>query len=168
VKRDKVDTLVSQWREQRPDIASGVMAEVARIVLVARLIRARLEAKAAEHDLSIGDADVLFTLRRAGPPFRLSPSRLADSLLVTSGTMTSRLDKLERRGLVARVPNPKDRRGMDVELTPRAREMADDLVEEHVENEEQMLSGLSRTERKALDGAMRKLLAHLDRAPAEP
>jgi DNA-binding MarR family transcriptional regulator len=163
--RDRVDALVAQWSEQRPDLEPGVMAEIARILLVARLIRGRLETKAAEHGLAVGDADVLFTLRRAGPPFRLSPSLLAQSLLVTSGTMTSRLDKLERAGLVKRVPNPSDRRGTDVELTRRARELADSLVAEHVANEEEMLSGLSRQERRALEGAMRKLLAHLDTGP---
>jgi DNA-binding MarR family transcriptional regulator len=75
--------------------------------------------------------------------------------------MTGRLDRLEKRGLIRRVPNPDDRRGMDVELTPEGRELADELVSAHVENEERMMSALTREERRTLQEIMRKLLAHL-------
>ena len=161
--QDAVDALVGQWAEQRPDLDTHVMAEVGRLVRVARLIEGRLGAYAGEYGLAVPEFDVLFTLRRAGPPFRLSPSRIADSLLVTSGTLTGRLDRLERRGLLKRVRNPEDRRGMDVELTTDALTLVDEVVEQHVANEEQMLSGLSASERKRLEALMRKLLAHLER-----
>jgi DNA-binding MarR family transcriptional regulator len=158
---DRLDALVAQWHAVRPDLDASVMAEVARVLHVARLFGERLAAKAAEHGLQVGEGDVLFTLFRAGPPHRLSPTQLAESTLVTTGTMTNRLDRLEARGLVRRLPNPDDRRGLAVELTGAGRELVDGLVGEHVENEREMLSALSEREREQLTRIMRKLLAHL-------
>lgn len=158
---DRIDALVAQWTAVRPDLDVEVMAEVARVLQVARLIGERLAAKAAEHGLQVGEGDVLFTLFRAGAPHRLSPTALADSTLVATGTMTNRLDKLEARGLVRRIPNPGDRRSLAVELTPRGRKLVDELVGEHVENEHAMLAVLSRREREQLTRTMRKLMAHL-------
>jgi DNA-binding MarR family transcriptional regulator len=158
---DQLDALVAQWHAVRPDLEVDVMAEVARLLHVSRVIGDRLTAKAAEYDLQVGEADVLFTLFRAGPPNRLSPTRLADSTLVTTGTMTNRLDKLEARSLVRRIPNPEDRRGLSIELTQAGRDLVDGLIAEHVANEEQMLSGLSAREREQLSRLTRKLLRHL-------
>jgi DNA-binding MarR family transcriptional regulator len=158
---DRIDTLVAQWGAVRPDLDSGVMAEVARLLHVARLISERLAAKAAEHGLQVGEADVLFTLFRAGPPHRLAPSLLAASTLVATGTMTSRLDKLERRGFVRRLPHPDDRRSLHVELTAEGGRLVDRLVGEHVENEREMLAGLNAREREQLSRLLRKLLSHL-------
>jgi len=158
---DRLDDLVGQWNAVRPDLDAGVMAEIARVLQLARLMGDRLSAKAAEHDLQVGEGDVLFTLFRAGPPHRLSPTQLADSTLFTTGTMTNRLDKLEARGLVCRIPNPQDRRGLAVELTAAGHKLVDRLVDEHVANEEQMMSALSGREREQLDRLTRKLLAHL-------
>ena len=79
---------------------------------------------------------MLFTLRRSGPPYRLAPAKLSESLLVSSGTLTSRLDRLEAKGLIERVPHPSDRRSVEVQLTPRAREIADEAVTIHVANEQ--------------------------------
>jgi DNA-binding MarR family transcriptional regulator len=141
-----------------------VMAEVGRVVFAARLLEGAIAASAAEHGLSVPEGDILFTLRRSGDP-RLSPSQLSHWLFVTSGTMTGRLDRLERRGLIRRVPNPDDRRGMDVELTPEGRQLADELVTAHVENEERMMSVLTRDERRTLQRIMRKLLAQLQPTP---
>jgi DNA-binding MarR family transcriptional regulator len=137
------------------------------VLHVARLMGERIAAQAAQHGLQVGEGDVLFTLFRAGPPHRLSPTALADSTLVTTGTMTNRLDKLERRGLVKRIPNPEDRRSLVVELTEAGRELVEVGVVEHVENEREMLSALSDRERQQLARLMRKLLAHLA-APTEP
>jgi DNA-binding MarR family transcriptional regulator len=158
---DRLDDLVGQWNAVRPDLDAGVMAEVARVLHLARLMGDRLSAKASEYDLQVGEGDVLFTLFRAGPRHRLSPTQLADSTLVTTGTMTNRLDKLEARGLVRRIPNPQDRRGLAVELTAAGRKLVDRLVDEHVANEEQMMSALSGREREQLARLTRKLLAHL-------
>ena len=158
---ERLDKLVNQWVAQRPDLDAGVMAEVARLLHVARLVSGRLAAKAAEHGLQVGEADVLFTLFRAGAPHRLSPTRLADSTLVATGTMTNRLDKLERNALVRRIPNPDDRRSLAIELTGKGMTLVDALVGEHVANERQMLSALSTREREQLKRILGKLLVHL-------
>lgn len=159
--RDRIDDLVAQWAGERPDLDVGVMAEVARVLAVARLLDEGLAATASAHGLNRGEGDVLFTLRRSGPPYRLSPSRLAAAALVTSGTMTNRLDRLEARGLIQRLPNAEDRRSLDVALTDAARRLVDTAVEQHLDNEEAMLAGLSRREREELQRLLRKLLRHL-------
>ena len=158
---DKLDELIEQWRREKPDLDPGVMASVGRILAVAAQIDQRLSASAAENGLDRGQGDVLFTLRRSGAPYRLSPSELVSSLLVTSGTMTNRLDRLEARGLIERVANPEDRRGMNVQLTAKGRRLVDRAVPEHIAGEERMLSGLTKRDREQLDRIMRKLLAHL-------
>ncbi len=158
---DRIDRLAAQWRAERPDLETGVMAEVGRLLVIARAIERRLEATAAEFGVHPSEGDVLFTLRRAGAPHRLSPKGLADALLVTSGTMTNRLDRLEARGLVRRLPDPRDRRGLLVELTEAGRELADRAVEVHVAREEEMLAGLTPRERAQLSRLARKLLATL-------
>jgi DNA-binding MarR family transcriptional regulator len=105
---------------------------------------------------------VLFTLRRAGSPFRLSPTKLAASLLITSGTMTNRLDRLETRGLIRRLPNPNDRRSLDVELTAEGKRLVDEAIGAHVANEREMLSVLNNRDRADLARITRKLIEHLE------
>lgn len=158
---DRIDELVAQWRAERPDIDAEVMATVGRYLAVAGLIDRRLSDFAGAHGLDRGQGDVLLTLRRAGKPYRLSPSVLTGSLLVTSGTMTNRLDRLEAQGLLERKPNPEDRRGMDVQLTTAGVKLTEKLIAEHVANEQKMLEPLSERERDQLVRITRKLLAHL-------
>jgi DNA-binding MarR family transcriptional regulator len=158
---DAVQRLVSQWEPERPDLDLATMASVARLHQLGRLIDAAFAATAAGHGVDTAEADVLFTLRRAGEPYRLTPSRLAESLLVSSGTLTSRLDRLERKGLIERVPHPSDRRSVEIELTRKGRELVDEAVTAHVENEREMLAPLSERERDALDRVASKLLTHL-------
>jgi DNA-binding MarR family transcriptional regulator len=159
---DRVDRLVAQWRDERPDLEVDVMADVARLLLVGETLARRIDALAAAHGIDRGQGDVLFTLRRSGPPYRLSPSELTSSLLVTSGTMTNRLDRLEVAGLIERRQNPSDRRGVDVQLTPRGVRLSDDLVTMHVAHEAQWLSPLTAGDRRQLARLMRRLLVHLN------
>ena len=112
--------------------------------------------------MNTGEGDILLTLRRSGPPHRLLPSQLTDSLLVSSGTMTNRLDRLERRGLIERVPNPEDRRSVEIALTESGRELVDGVVGEHVAREREMLAPLSGRERETLTRILRKLAAHIE------
>jgi DNA-binding MarR family transcriptional regulator len=158
---DRVDRLVAQWRDERPDLDVDVMAEVARLLLVGEALARRIDGLAAAHGLDRGQGDVLFTLRRSGPPYRLSPSDLTAALLVTSGTMTNRLDRLEAAGLIERRANPSDRRGVDVQLTPRGTRLADELVTTHVAHEARWLAPLTAGDRRQLVRITRKLLAHL-------
>ncbi len=164
---DRIDRLAAQWRAERPDLETGVMAEVGRLLVIARIVERSLEATAAQFGVHPSEGDVVFTLRRAGRPYRLSPKGLAAALLVTSGTMTNRLDRLEARGLVRRLPDPHDRRALLVELTEAGRELADRAVEVHLAREEELLAGLSASEREQLSRLTRKLLATLPGAPGD-
>ncbi|HEX6116383.1 MAG TPA: MarR family transcriptional regulator [Solirubrobacterales bacterium] len=156
-----IDELVGQWRAERPDLDLDAMATVARLLHLGAAVRRELGALAAEYDVLVPEADILFTLRRSGPPYRLLPSELSEALLVSSGTLTNRLDRLESKGLVERHPNPDDRRSVEVALTEPGRRLADEAVTAHVENERRMLAALSPPERKALDELTSKLLAGL-------
>lgn len=158
---DRTDRLVEAWRAERPDLDLETMALVARLIAVARLLGAGIDRLAADYGLDRAQGDVLFTLRRAGAPYRLSPKALSAALLVSSGTLTNRLERLEERGLITRRANPKDRRGLDAQLTRKALRLIDGAVDRHVENEQRMLEPLSLTEREQLDRTTRKLLAHL-------
>jgi DNA-binding MarR family transcriptional regulator len=158
---DQIDALVGQWGAVRPDLDLTTMARVARITEAGRQVEARIAALAAEAGLDVAEGDVLFTLRRSGPPHRLPPSAISAALLVSSGTLTSRLDRLERKGLIRRVPHPTDRRSLEVELTPAAVKLVDAGVTQHVANEAAMLSALSEREQQQLDRLLRKLLAGL-------
>jgi DNA-binding MarR family transcriptional regulator len=156
--RDRIDELVEQWRGERADLDLDTMATVGRVLHVAQRWLAEIEAGAREYGVDRGQGDVLFTLRRSGAPYRLSPSRLAESTLVSTGTMTNRLDRLEKLGLVERIPNPEDRRGMDVALTKKGLKLVDEAVGRHVEREQEMLAPLTARERKQLAELFRKLV----------
>jgi DNA-binding MarR family transcriptional regulator len=163
---DQIDQLVGQWAAVRPDLDLSTMARVARLTEAGRQIEARIAAQAAEAGIDLAEGDILFTLRRAGAPHRLSPSAISAALLVSSGTLTSRLDRLERKGLIRRVPHPTDRRSTEVELTERALALVDAGVTRHVANEAAMLAALSDREQQQLDRLLRKLLAGLAGDPS--
>lgn len=158
---DHIDVLVGQWAAERPDLDLETMARVARVLAVARAIDARIAALGRGYGVDLAEGDVLFTLRRSGPPYRLTPSQISAALLVASGTLTSRLDRLERKGLIRRVPHPTDRRSLEVELTQTGLRGTDAAVTQHVRNEQELLAALSERERDQLDRIMRKLLMHL-------
>ena len=138
------------------------MGTVGRLLRAAAMIGAEIDRFAAAQGLSRGEGDVLLTLRRAGPPFRLRPSELARAQLVTPGGITSRLDRLERSQLVRRRHDPDDRRVIEVELTPKARRLVDRLLPAHLENEERLLASLTKAERRDLDRLLGKLLGSLE------
>jgi DNA-binding MarR family transcriptional regulator len=163
---DRVDELISQWRREHPDLDPSVMATVGRLLRAAGLVGAEIDRFAAERGLSRGEGDVLLTLRRAGEPYRLKPGELARSLLVTPGGMTSRIDRLERGGLVRRHPDPADRRGIDVELTAKGRRLVDSVLPAHIANEERLLAALTRRERTQLDALLTKLIESLEGSSA--
>lgn len=164
-RRDYVDLILEQWARERPDLDASPMGTFARIWRLARLSEAAAEENFAEHGLSRGGFDVLAALRRSGAPYELSPTELYSSLLISSGAMTNRIDRLEEMGLVERIPDADDRRGIKVVLTTSGRKVIDDAVRDHVENERRMLAVLSPAERRALPALLRELLVHLgDRA----
>jgi DNA-binding MarR family transcriptional regulator len=114
------------------------------------------------HDLETWEFDVLTALRRAGPPYELSPGRLLTQTLVTSGTMTNRIDRLAAKGLVSRLPDPSDRRGVRVRLTPAGQERVDAALTELLDYERKLLSGLPLSDQAQLAGLLRRLVAPFD------
>ncbi|HWT92877.1 MAG TPA: MarR family transcriptional regulator [Solirubrobacteraceae bacterium] len=155
--RDGVDEILEQWRAVRPDLDPSPIGVVGRVSRLARELEARLEPVYRENGLEGGWYDVLATLRRIGPPYRLRPSDLTSTLMLTSSGTTKRLDKLEQVGLIARTPDPDDRRGTLITLTDKGREVVDATTGAHLENERRLLEALSDAERERLANLLRKL-----------
>ena len=156
---DKVGRIQAQWRRERPDLDVGPMGLLGRMGRLRAHISREQEAEFARHGLTAAGFDVLATLRRSGPPFRLSPGELLDTLMITSGTMTNRIDQLEKACMVERLDNPDDRRGVLIALTDKGRETVDRAVTGHVANQHRLVSALDEDERKALDALLAKFLA---------
>ncbi|MDX3803074.1 MarR family winged helix-turn-helix transcriptional regulator [Streptomyces sp. AK04-3B] len=127
-RRDPVDAIAEQWATVRPDLDTAAMEVFGRIGRIARAMGDRMEQAYAALGIARGEFDVLATLRRSGEPYTLSPRQLSATLMLTTGGMTGRLDKLERAGLLRRSPDPHDRRGLQVTLTERGLELADRAV----------------------------------------
>jgi DNA-binding MarR family transcriptional regulator len=121
-----------------------------------------MERAYAEHGIGRPEFDVLATLRRAGHPCQLSPGALAASMMLSTGGTTARLDRLEKAGLVQRLPDPQDRRGVLVRLTPRGREVVDAAVGTGLERQQRLLAHLSAARQKELGDLLRDVLGPLD------
>src|SRR6202034_2999609 len=164
--RDEVDDLVAAWRDERPDLDVQPLQVLSRVSRLARhLDRARRTAF-ARHDLESWEFDVLSALRRQGPPYQLSPGALLRATLVTSGTMTNRIDRLTETGLVSRHPDPQDKRGVLVTLTARGRAVVDAALEDLLRSERVLLTGLDSSQRRELASLLRILLAPFDATQA--
>ena len=159
--RDGVDTIIEQWRAARPDLDPSPIGVIGRISRLARELEARLEPVYKQHGLEPGWHDLLATLRRSGPPFALRPSDLTGTLMLTSSGTTKRLDKLEEAGLIARGPDPNDRRAILITLTSEGKNLIDGVTAAHLANEASLLEGLSAAEQRELARLLRKLLISL-------
>ena len=157
--RDGVDAILDQWSRERPELDTSPMGVFGRMTRLARLQRAASEARLSRAGINSAEFDVLATLRRSGEPYALTPSQLADAVMVTSGGMTGRVDRLVRAGLVAREQDPRDRRSVRVRLTDEGRAVVDRAVVEHLAAEEDLLAPLSASERERLSALLRKLLS---------
>ena len=160
---DRVDEIAAQWGRERPDLDVSALALLGRLLRVAHLADTALGGPATSHGLRPGWFDLLAALRRAGEPFELNPTELMRATMLSSGGMTKRLDRIAEAGLVARRPDPDDRRGTLVRLTPSGRETIDAALESHVAAEEALLGPLDADDRARLDGLLRELLAGLER-----
>lgn len=159
---DAVDRILEQWKRERPDLDCSPMGPIGRLKRCALLLEPRVESAFIRHDLVSWEFDMLATLRRAGSPFILSPTQLFSTLMITSGTMTHRLKALEKRGFITRLLDPDDARSLLVALTEAGRERIDEAVESHVENERQLLAGLSTEQRQQLDRALKVFMRLLE------
>jgi DNA-binding MarR family transcriptional regulator len=161
---DEVDEIVARWHAERPDLDVAPLQVLSRVSRLARhLDRARRAAFAA-HGLETWEFDVLSALRRQGKPYQLSPGALLRATLVTSGTMTNRIDRLETAGLVSRRPDSRDKRGVLVELTPAGLRTVDGAFSDLLARERDLLTGLSPGQQQELASLLRILLVPFDAA----
>ncbi|MDT0213241.1 MarR family transcriptional regulator [Rothia sp. ARF10] len=161
---DDVDRIVSAWRRERPELDVTPLEILSRVSRLARRLDLARGAAFSEHGLDSWEFDVLSALRRAGAPYELSPGQLVAQTLVTSGTMTNRVDRLLARGFVERHPDPRDRRGVIVRLTPTGMRTVDAALDDLLTHERELLADLPTDERDALAAQLRVLLTPFERA----
>lgn len=152
----------AQWAAQRPDIDTEPMALVGRIIRLSAQLTEEMGRTFARHGLNGASFDMLATLLRSGPPHALSPNQLLETMMVTSGTMTNRIDQLEKDDLVARVKNSNDKRSVLVQLTAKGRRIIDAAVTDHVETQKMLVGGMTEAERTALNGLLQTYLTALE------
>lgn len=157
--RDEVDGLVEAWQRERADLDLAPVEVFSRISRLSRHLDLARRQAFTEHDIEPWEFDVLAALRRAGAPYELSPGRLIRETLVTSGTMTNRVDRLAARGFVERLPDPRDRRGVLVRLTAAGRASVDGAFEALLDREHALLVDVPPAEREQLAHHLRTLMA---------
>lgn len=159
---DHVDRVLAQWHRERPDLDVAPMGLLGRLKRLSIHLSREMEKTWAEHGLNGASFDVLATLRRSGPPFALSPGDLIASTMVTSGTMTNRIDQLEKAGLVERRQSDQDRRSFLISLTDEGFRVVDAAVTAHVATQTRLVSALAGTDQRELDGLLKALLGSFE------
>ena len=160
---DRMDLLEQQWMKERPDLDSdGIFALYGRLARLVGFLEKAICDLQRDNGFSRGDFDVLATLRRSGKPYELTPTELYKSVMLTSGAMTSRIDRLEKEGLVLRSANADDRRSNRVKLTPRGQQLIDDFLPHHLALEKQLISVLSKNEQQMLSDLLKKWLLTIE------
>ncbi len=159
---DGVDRIIEQWHTERPELDTTAMAVFGRIFRLARIAGDEVERAYADFGIGRAEFDVLATLRRAGEPYELSPGALAESMMLSTGGTTARLDRLEKAGLARRRPSPTDRRGVLVQLTPHGREVVDGAVAAGLARQQSLLSHLSPADQRRLADLLRVALGAHD------
>ena len=152
-----MDSILAQWRRERPDLDTSVMAVCGDLWRAADRVRDGVAANLAGDELDLAGFDVLLTLRRQGRGRALSPSELAQDMMISTSAMTNRLDRLQKRGLIERQPDPADRRALRIVLTEAGFALADRIVARHVSTEARSASALSAEERAALSRSISKI-----------
>jgi DNA-binding MarR family transcriptional regulator len=156
---DHVDEILLQWQRERPDLDVGPMGLIGRLGRIVHYLTREMEKTFAAFGLTGASFDVLATLRRSGSPYSLSPGDLLATMMITSGTLTNRIDQLEKAGLVTRAQSPEDRRVVIISLTPTGLATVEAAVTAHVETQKRLVSVLSDEERALLDVQLRAFLA---------
>ena len=159
---DRIDRARSEWAAEQPDLDTSPMEIIGRILRAGHLADARIRTVLRREGLDRGGLDVLATLRRAGPPYRLTPTRLYEELVLTSGAVTHRVDALEAAGLVERLPARADRRSTLVGLTSKGAAAIDRAMRAHMECEQSMITSLPTADRRALAALLKELLLSLE------
>jgi len=156
---DQVEQILEQWRRERPDLDVMPMGLLGRMNRLHSHLSRAVEKTLAEHGLNGPSFDVLATLRRAGAPYRLPPGALMASAMVTSGTMTNRIDQLEKTGFIERCPNPEDGRSTLIALTPQGLALVEAAVTDHVANQHRLVASLTPEEQQTLDALLGRFLS---------
>ncbi|XUY26964.1 MarR family winged helix-turn-helix transcriptional regulator [Agrobacterium sp. rho-8.1] len=159
---DHVDAILAQWGRERPDLDVAPMGIMGRLHRLATHLGREVEAVLLQHGLSSSAFDVMATLRRAGAPYRLSPGELLEMTMVSSGTMTNRIDQLEKAGLVERINNPDDRRSVLITLTEKGFATVDAAVKAHVANQHRLLAAISENDKAEFNRLLKTFLARLE------
>jgi DNA-binding MarR family transcriptional regulator len=160
---DAIDKILEQWKEEIPDLSLLGMEVFGRIGQVALHTVTIVEKALEPFDLKLGEFDVLASLRRSGRPYRLNPTQLWQGMLLSSGAMTNRLDRLEKKGLIERRPDEKDRRAVIVVLTEKGFSVIEEAVKVHTANENSCLQGFNEDETKTLNDLLTKLMRILQK-----
>ena len=159
---DKIDKIVGQWTKERPDLELSPMKLVGRFIRLNQHLSQGMAKTFAAHGLNLASFDVLATLRRAGAPYALSPNDLLATMMVTSGTMTNRVDQLSKLGFVERKQNPSDARSVIISLTEKGFAVIDSAVTDHVATQARLTSALSADEQEQLNGLLKKFLTDFE------
>ena len=160
--QDHVDTVIAAWKSERPDYDLAPVEIIGRVARIMEYVDRALEAKFQEFGISRATFDVLATLRRGGKPYRMTQRELMRRLLRTSGSMSLRIDALEREGFVSRLPDKEDRRSVFVALAPKGLSLLEKVIPEHLANETALLAGISKAERDQMKSLLHKWLTFLE------
>lgn len=161
---DKLDLVVKQWNAEKPELDTAPMALIGRLLRISKHIETRITQCHKDFSLTLGEFDVLATLRRAANESCLTPSELISALLLTSGAMTNRLDKLSEKKLISRTHSELDRRSVTVALTAQGRELIDQAIEAHVAVLQELVGSLDDTDKNLLNGMLNKWLGQFEEA----
>ena len=160
--KDLIDSLISEWNEERPELDTSAMEVVGRILKLSKILEKRASKSLSIYNIHYTDLDVLATIRRSGKPYELTPSQLMKSVLITSGAMTALLNRLTKLTLIYRSPDPRDGRIKLVGLTQRGIELIDKAIETRFIEASDSIKTLSRNENTALSILLKKLWKSLD------
>lgn len=162
---DLFDQIHERWKRERPEADTSGFEAIGRILLLAKYLHNSVASRLGTLDVDLWAFDVLATLWQQGPPYHLSPTDLCKSAMLSSGAMTNRLDRLESSSLITRQPDPNDRRGLIIELTPKGKSLVDQAISLRLEEANEAVSSLDDSERQDLIRLLRKLLAAQEARP---
>ena len=158
VTRDPFDNAREEWTRERPDLDPSGVEVIWRISFLHKYLKRLAGQQLGKYNLPIWSFDVLAALRRSGAPFQLTPTALCESAQLSSGAMTNRLDRMQEAGMVERLPDPGDRRGVLIRLTPRGKNLVDEAAKERFDKANEAIASLTREELETLAALLRKLV----------
>lgn len=159
---DPVERAIEQWAVEKPQLNTEPMAIIGRMLRLSKHVEAQIAKLHKQHGLKVGEFDVLASLFRSGRPYALTPSGLLGALMLTSGAMTNRLDRLEAKGLISRITNQQDRRSVTVQLTQHGRDLMAQLIEQHVTLQTELITAIPVNDRGAFNSLLKQWLTQFD------